>query len=696
MPASPVAALPPLTAEKLTEVRGWVTSADRRRDDFVALWDKNGEAFQPKPSTLTKARGRYEISTNVDFRQVEQTKPQLFFATPDVQLTPTSPGRPMPVPMDPAAMTAAPPAPGQPPPAPPQPIPFDRAIAVHQLVLKQVLGPKQDGGVDALRAVQRAITDVLAISGIGWVTVGREAFTRPVEDIDPLTGEPMTVDVPVFERLFMEHSSPAKGIVPSDAVGSDPDDWPYIGKHFCQPVSSLRAEFGDAIPPEFEGTVSHDPHRLRKDEVVRTGDAKLATGVRLWIKATFLDPAERHPLKIRELVLVDGIDEPVRYRDSPYQTFGEDGQLTPDSLVGFPDFPLIVQDAPDSPYVLAQSSMTRPLVDELNTYRAQSIQHRDAGKPVILVNSSKFDETQLTELKAKGSHFIFLPDEDWPVGQPPIIAVNMPGLPRDNYEGANRVESDIERTHALGAPQTGGSNKGRRSATEVQASSESANVRMASLQGRVIDWYCKIIGKLDALVQRYSDSPQWIQVVGEEQAATWQLWDKRTIAGRFLYRIKPDSQLRVDAAADRGLFLQGYNLAAPSPNFDRLELDRDMARRFGWPDKVVRPPQPGGPPPPKVSVTVNLGDLEGPAAPVILEVLEQAGYKVSVQAVNNMMAEKLKIEAQKAAEEAQQAAPRDGSPPRPKGDVAEKAASLDAHQERRTGGIEGIGGGVLQ
>ena len=40
---------------------------------------------------------------------------------------------------------------------------------------------------------------------------------------------------------------------------------------------------------------------------------------------------------IREMVLVDGMDQPAVHRPCPYQTIGQDGRLTADSIIGFPE-----------------------------------------------------------------------------------------------------------------------------------------------------------------------------------------------------------------------------------------------------------------------------------------------------------------------------------------------------------------------
>ena len=76
----------------------------------------------------------------------------------------------------------------------------------------------------------------------------------------------------------------------------------------------------------------------------------MCSGVKLWYRASLRDPSVTHPLVIREMVLIDGMDQPVVHKPLACQTIGPDGRLTPDSMIGYPLHPLALRDLTDSPY----------------------------------------------------------------------------------------------------------------------------------------------------------------------------------------------------------------------------------------------------------------------------------------------------------------------------------------------------------
>src|SRR5690606_32489655 len=78
---------------------------------------------------------------------------------------------------------------------------------------------------------------------------------------------------------------------------------------------------------------------------------------------------------------------PVIHEDCPYQTLDARGRLTPDSLIGFPIHPLNVRTMTDTAYPPSDCTMIRPLVNELNVYREQQVQFRDAATLKFMANS---------------------------------------------------------------------------------------------------------------------------------------------------------------------------------------------------------------------------------------------------------------------------------------------------------------------
>ena len=95
-PAPPITEpldLPPLTDDQRVAVKGWIANADKDHKRYTELWKRNLDAYAPYCawSDQAKDRGDYEVNTNVDFRQAEQKKAQLWFDTATVQLTPVEP-----------------------------------------------------------------------------------------------------------------------------------------------------------------------------------------------------------------------------------------------------------------------------------------------------------------------------------------------------------------------------------------------------------------------------------------------------------------------------------------------------------------------------------------------------------------------------------------------------------------------------
>ena len=214
---------------------------------------------------------------------------------------------------------------------------------------------------------------------------------------------------------------------------------------------------------------------------------------------------------------------------------------------------------------------------------------------------------------------------------PPVMPGMKPQLSRETYAGQDVIERDLERTLALGSNQTGATNPTRRTATEVATMQSSLDTRMAGEQQKVVDFFCVGVRKLDALVQRYSDQPKITQILGEDGQKLWVAWDKGMLAGRFLYTIKPDSQIHTDAAQDRQQDLNFYNLTARDPFINRMELARRLAQKWGFnPDKLVVEPPPQGPPPPNVQVRVQASDLDPrlPQFPFAVAILQQSGYQI--------------------------------------------------------------------
>jgi hypothetical protein len=677
-PAAPAAdpyaeQIVPLTEEERGQ---WTTRISRARlaqKDWHKVWEANLDAYQPKPADLTRDADRYDTNPNIDFRQVEQKKSALYYENPDIVLEPQEPLA--------TELNAG------------------QVVTLRQAVLNKLLGPKPDG-VDLLTTVHRALNDILCIGGIGWTKIGWRVETVEVPpDAETLAagGPPYPLRVPIYERPFWDYFPLKEGLIPHDATGFVPDEWDFVGRDFAMPLTQGVREF--KLPEDFEPQDRSSRATLRKGKHANEQSVPQITGTEIHYYRSRFNADVVHPEVVYELVLIDGLERPARHRPCPYQTLGPDGRLTDDSVTGYLLHPLGIRHPAEGAYAISDSGMTRPLVDELKVYRGQNLMQRDASRPVILFKEDAISAEQRDVLKQNGYHHLIpIAPEEWPAGTVPFMAVALPTQSRDSYEGQQIIERDIERTLGIGANQTGVMSTGRRSATEAAAANGSTDTLMATYQGRLMSGIVSGVRKLDALWQRQAKGKQmYVKIVGPTGAQTLEAVDPAMTPGRMMYKIRPDSQLRVNAEQDRAQFLQGYNFLAPSPNVNRFELDTLAARKFGMdPAKVVVQPQPPPPPPPKISISISMADLLTPARPVAAKLLmNQPLTPDDFSIVEDLLKEAaiLPVDAQG---DALPVAGGASTEPAPQGQPehpgpAEKAEQLDAHQVRRTGGIEGVG-----
>mgnify|MGYP000626793315 CR=1 FL=1 len=348
------------------------------RRQHESWWDANLRAYAPKPNASPESYAS-EVNTNRDFVLVERKKADLFYQRPEVTLTPT-PLLEIPLPrMDPLT--------GQPAVNPQngQPITDSQlpAITAHEQIVNELLGPD---GVNAVLVTHQALFDVLCTSGIGFTVMGYESVTQEVEQPgepvpDPVTGELMEgesvmVPVPIYENCFWNHISPKRMVIPHDATTTDWDKLAFLGFQFTLPLNAgTRKKYG--LPETYQGSKPSEEmqfaHGTSAQEVSGT-----FTGVELWYKSSLFRDDILHPEHLTHLVMVDGLDEPAIHEDCPYQSFDDRGRLTPDSLIGFPVHPLNTRVLTDSAYPPSDCTIIRPLVNELNVFRRQMVEYRDA------------------------------------------------------------------------------------------------------------------------------------------------------------------------------------------------------------------------------------------------------------------------------------------------------------------------------
>lgn len=641
----------PFTAKDLAFWRTEIKSARQKREDVAKQygWDQNLERYIPRPAEMD-GKLDSEVNIGADFRDVERKKAALFYDRPDVSLE---------VPQD---YPVAPPGPEM-----PQGLNLSTLTSWHQELLNELLGPQH---ANAKPTILKAIFNCLCPSGVGPVSVGYQVTMKTVETMapvmDPVTQQPMmepptaaetitaalgmpvqpkpmmqpvSVEVPIDERWFISESSPKALLIPASYRSTDFQRAPWLGKDFRKPVSQLRREYG--LPKDWTASASDDEqkpyfdHQQTDNHEDDAGDPYVS-GVEITYRAQLRTEEEVHPDAMRRLVLVDGKDTPLEHRDSPWQDFTETGEMTADSLRGFPDRPLVLRDLSDSAWIPSDCAVTRQLTREGEKYRKQILEQRDGNKMVIAFDAGKMDPTATDKIKhANGVIWVPLQEGALAQGKDTImVQVAQASLGRESYMGMDVIDHDRAGILGIDANQTGAQAKGRKTATEQSIVQRNSEARFEQERQRVLEWYLDLVAAFDTLVIRYADERIAVKILGENRGKLWAQY-KGSLAGGYGYNLRVDSGKYLDIEADRRQMLQLYGQTRQDPQINPAIIIKELAEKFGYdPSEFYVPPQK-----PqkelKASVSFTGEDLNpsNPAFAINVAILRQGGWQISPEDV---------------------------------------------------------------
>jgi hypothetical protein len=559
-------------------------------------------------------------------------------------------------------------------------------VAIKRAVLMKELG--RDGANLDL-TIREALFDVFQTSGIGATKICYQADIQQTPTEMPGPEQPMAgsvlglqtvpgptqtqmIPVPVFERYRWYRFSTNKFLQPHDWHSTDFDEAPWLAMEFverCTPAA--LAHYG--LPANFA------PNATRDDLILESGgkdpgegSASLLKGVEIWLHAAEFDPQVAHTQVFYRLVLIEGQKEKAGvYEPSPYQTIGPDGRLTADSMIGNPIHPIALRTQADSAWPLSDAAFTDPLVRQQNTWRAQSIKARDSNVPRFL-HSDRITEAIDKLKEADTGQGVAIEDELMSRGVNTFIQP-LPHLEnaQSDITGERNIEQDIEKTLGLGANQAGSVNPTVRSATEVATAQANVSVRLKAEQNILLERVLVGVRKFDALIQRYADQAQYVQILGAEGAKTLAMWNQHVISGRYAYDARIDSQLTIDESTRLKRLLDAVNFMAKSPYTNQAQVAREVWQAFGFdPSLMVKTPQP--PPPDKPNVSFRFG---GPdlALPEVRQILGMTGIQLD----------------QTPSPQAQLLAAQQAAKNQPHGGPADKADVLSKHTSEETGAMPG-------
>ena len=560
-------------------------------------------------------------------------------------------------------------------------------------MLNELLGPDE---ANALNTVQKAIKDCLVTAGVGATKicyeVAMESIPTPPQLGAVLGLQQDTIDRPVDEQWKWLRIPSKKLRIPADFASTDFDDAPWLAWEFRMPLSLGRRLLN--IPEDFHGVAGRDEKLFELTPNQReTSSIPYIDGVEIWYYAHIVDDDVINPKVIRRHVLIEGIDEFVeKTPENPYQTLLPNGRLSADSMIGYPIHVLAIRDVPDSAYVPSDATMTRPLVRELNKFRTQQVQERDANLPRVGYDSEKVppDVIRRIEEGTVGTMIPFPPDSLAGGMQTVMAQITQGNQTRGSYVANDYIQRDLEKTLGIDAIGSGVKDSQSATATEIQFVDRQRNVRLDRERRAVLSWYLKGVQKFSALVCRYMTPEYATPYIGQQAAQAWASWDKKTWDGRFVFEAKPDSQIKLDAAAERKFALDLYQFLARDPNVNRTVLLRQLLEKANLdPSEVLVPQVPPKPDIPNIGFTFKGDDLIAPQAQQVREILAQGGIHISqasIDATASQLFQQMQLGIRDATGKAIAATPK---PPQ-HGGVTDKVRPLDQASADTTGQREGM------
>ena len=599
--------------------------SDEVRKDQLDDWRQNIAAYRDRLKTTRTE----DVRLNIEYEKTEQKRHQLFFRVPELRLKPhprTIRERGLSNEDD-----------------------LRRAVTVFREVLQFHAGPK---GLRTKKLIDKLLFDVLCPAGIAACKVGYERYESGTVQLPtgrmmpgPSTGQPgaildlnMPLMVPEMERVpnvvadryFASRISPGDLLLPADFVGNDyarEADW--LGYDFWIPEHDAKRRKWH-LPAEYRPTADADEDATRLVSLERSGGRKGHLRCReIWCYAQRIYAGVAHPERIRRLVFVKGVKEPIVDQDAKDQEFDDRGRL----IRGIRTLPvkvLTLRYVSDWLYPPSDCSISRRVADELSEARAQMVLHRKKAIPMRQININRVVDERVRDLIIKGEYYDIIPsDSDTPIVQE-IAPAN---YPRQNFAFQDYMLGDVDRLWSIAQNQSGVREKSARTATELALIQQATNNRLSGEQADVVDFWLDLMETVSQLIQLYADTPDYIEILGADGAKTLEEWDKTTIRGEYLFDIVPDSAARPDAQHERDLALNLYNLVANDPFGNRQELLRDTVEKLGGdPDRHVKAPDPPVPEKPKISLSIKGDDLN-PAMPQyqnVVNLLIAAGIPAEV------------------------------------------------------------------
>jgi hypothetical protein len=416
---------------------------------------------------------------------------------------------------------------------------------------------------------------------------------------------------------------------------------------------------------------------LTQDPNDRNAETDIVSFDELFYWRHLFHPDEKHFDAIQRVVYVTGLDQAVVNEPWKGQQFDEDYS----GYVGACRFPIRVLTLTyisDEPIPPSDSAVARPQIDELIESRRQMKLQREHSLPIRWMDINRIDPA-VQELLQRGDWQGFIPTIG--AGTNAIGEVARASYPNEDFEFDRIAKQDIQEAWQVGPNQMGAMNSGERSASEAQIVQANFQTRIGYERARVVSFFTSIAEVLAGLLALYGDFS--LPSIGQDGAQRLQSWDRTRINGQFVYDVRPDASVLLDANQRIARLTQFLNLTAKSGFVNVKPIVEELALLTGLdPASIVTDPAPR--PPDQLNVSIR--NYEDVRDPIMLALLMKTGQAPSPQDV--AAAQQLIASAGPAPIPVDGASPASAGPPVAVGDAFPDWNSMSRVNTRRDAGEE--------
>lgn len=583
-----------------------IEASKRKRQDYVDGWQLNVNERRGKDFATAADEGRSTVP--MDWSITKAKAAQLFSQVPQVRLSPKHEA-------------------------------FAPAVPIFAKVVNDIL---KHANVEAV--VSECVVDCVNAAGIGAAIVRYESLSETVEipAADPMLVEeaaalPQLPATRVTDRRFcIDRISPSDLLWPVSFRLSDWNKAPWLGHSnrvrwaTGKRMFNLHDEDKDKIVGAAGDRKSHE--QLNNDPDAR-GDNEWVVYDELFYWRHIYHEDEKYYDAIHHLVFVAGLEEPVINEPWKGQKFDEvNGGYT--GSCRLPIQALTLAYISDEAIPPSDSAIIRPQVKELQESRQHMKDQRKHSRPLRWFNVDLVDPSITGDL-LRGTWQGMIPVIG--AGDRVIGEVARSAYPRENLEFDRILKADIQEAVSVGPNQSGTFASGERSASEAQIIESSFQTEIGQQRARVAAFFVGLAEVAAGLFALYGViEPTGIgATIGPEGEQRLQAWDRTRINQKFVFDVRPDSTVRLDAQQLVRQLTQVLNVTAQSGFINPKPLIQRIVELNGLdPAEVMVDPTPKPPEKPKISYSFSGAEI---LHPVTLAILMEAGQAPSPQALKAAM-----------------------------------------------------------